>query len=186
MPVVHQFSYTCCTFWVLWHKGFTDGFWSVVDVSQRFCSPHSRSASWRASPGPGSHSDSSVLLCDPLPSGANRAGNSRMALNTPNLQLCRWEDVKRCAEASLTQLPLCPAVRDSEQSKDSPVGYNIPHLGLKLFLMGSHLWSRHETIWCCLPLLKNPMHSSVVGALADSHMGSDTQSKGVGNNRIIQ
>lgn len=161
MRVLHQFSYTCCTSWVLWHKGFTDGFWSVVDVSQRFCSPHSRSASWRASPGPGSHSDSSVLLCDPLPSGANRAGNSRMALNTPDLQGCRWEDVKRCTEAALTFVPCC-----KRQWAIQGQSCGVPHLGLKFFLLESHLWSWNETIWCHLPLLKNPVHSSVVGALA--------------------
>lgn len=109
MWLLQQFSSTCCTS----TKVFTAAFCSVVDVSPRFCSPHSGSASWRASPGPGSHSDSSVLLCDPLPSGANRAGNSRMASNPPHLQLCRWEGVKRCAEVF---------VRGGEQSRASPVG----------------------------------------------------------------
>lgn len=147
MWILQQFSSTCCTCWVLWHKGFTAAFCSVVDVSQRFCSPHSGSTSWRASPGPGSHSDSSVLLCDPLPSGANRAGNSRMASNPPHLQLCRWEGVKRCAEASV------PCSEGQGAVQGLPCG--IPQWALKSFLVGNHLWSHNETIWCHLLLLKS-------------------------------
>lgn len=51
---------------------------SVVDVATWSCPPDGCPASWRASPGPGRHPDSSVLLRHPLASGADGAGNSRL------------------------------------------------------------------------------------------------------------
>lgn len=71
--------------------------WFVIDVSPRSCSPDGCSASWRTSPGPGSHSDSSVLFCDPLASGADGAGEYRQLLGNHKPWVLRGKGpVKAC------------------------------------------------------------------------------------------
>lgn len=96
----------------------------VADVSERSCSPDRCPASWRASPGPGRHSDSSVLLCHPLASGADSAGNYRGSAKQPKILFHVCEKTHKGLSGSANSAAAQPfwPHRDSEPSRDSTLG----------------------------------------------------------------